>query len=96
MQSPTISELVFWLAATVCAVAQVAVLRAALAGRTPGASDTLASRAREMFWVLLPATILVAVLVWTWKALPSRAAPVVSPVAQDVAAHISHRLTTST
>ena len=96
MQSPTISELVFWLAAAVCAVAQVAVLRAALAGRTPGASETLASRVRELFWVFLPATILVAVLVWTWKALPSRAAPADPPVAQNVAARTSHRLPSST
>lgn len=95
MQSPIISELVFWLAAAVCAVAQVAVLRAALAGRTPGASETLGARVREMFWVFLPATILVVVLVWTWKSLPSRATPDVAPVAENVAARTPRAVTTT-
>lgn len=71
---PSISELVFWLAAALCAVAQTAVVRAALAGRTPGTTLTMASRIRELFWVVLPAVFLLFVLVWTWQSLPSRAA----------------------
>ncbi len=53
-------------------MAQVAVIRAALAGRTPGASTTPVARAREFFWVLLPAGLLVLLLVWTWRSLPGR------------------------
>jgi hypothetical protein len=68
-----ISELLFWLAAAICLVAQVAVVRAALAGRTPGTSLSGLAQAREFFWVLLPAALLALLLGWTWSALPSRA-----------------------
>jgi cytochrome c oxidase assembly protein subunit 15 len=70
--SPVLSEILFWLAAGICAVAQIAVLRAALAGRTPGASRSAASRGLELFWVVLPAVALLFVLLWTWRSLPSR------------------------
>lgn len=79
MHSSAFSQVVFWLAASVCAVAQVAVVRAALAGRTPGASLTLASRVREMFWVFLPAAVLAVVLVWTWRELPGRSPALANP-----------------
>jgi hypothetical protein len=69
---PFSSELLFWSAAAICAVAQVAVIRAALAGRTPGASLKPVTRAREFFWVLLPAALLLLLLVWTWRSLPAR------------------------
>lgn len=72
---PSIAELLFWSAAAVCAVAQIAVVRAALAGRTPGASASPLARAREFFWVLLPAVLLALLLVWTWRSLPSRVEP---------------------
>ncbi len=67
------SEVLFWLSAAICAVAQVAVVRAALAGRTPGASASALARAREFFWVLLPALLLALLLGWTWSALPGHA-----------------------
>lgn len=69
---PFASELLFWSAAAICAVAQVAVIRAALAGRTPGASVKPLARAREFFWVILPAALLILLLVWTWHSLPAR------------------------
>jgi hypothetical protein len=70
--SATSSELLFWLATAICAIAQVAVIRAALAGRTPGASLSMVSRVREFFWVVLPAGLLVVLLAWTWRSLPGR------------------------
>jgi hypothetical protein len=70
----SISEPFFWIATALCAVAQVAVVRAALAGRTPGASASTVSKVREFFWVLLPAALLVLLLTWTWRSLPGRAA----------------------
>lgn len=73
MLPPSVSELLFWSAAAVCAAAQIAVVRAALAGRTPGASPSALARAREIFWVLLPAVLLALLLVWTWRSLPARA-----------------------
>lgn len=68
----SLSELLFWLAASVCLVAQVAVVRAALAGRTPGTSPSPLAQLRELFWVLLPAALLALLLGWTWSELPSR------------------------
>lgn len=56
----------FWLAACACVVAQLAIVRAVLAGRAPGVSDRRAVRWREVAWVLTPALVLVAVLVVTW------------------------------
>lgn len=72
MFSATSSELLFWLATAICATAQVAVIRAALAGRTPGASPSAVARVREFFWVVLPAALLVLLLAWTWRSLPGR------------------------
>lgn len=92
---PSISELVFWLAATVCAVAQFAVIRAALAGRTPGTTLTTASRIRELFWVVLPAGILLFVLVWTWQSLPSRARSTLPVSGGTTATSAPHILVTS-
>lgn len=72
VHSTSISDLFFWCATAVCVVAQVAVVRAALAGRTPGASPSLLARTREFFWVILPAGLLALLLVWTWRSLPAR------------------------
>lgn len=70
---PSFSEILFWLSAAICLVAQVAVIRAALAGLTPGASPSTFARVREFFWVLLPAALLALLLGWTWRSLPGRA-----------------------
>ncbi len=87
----SIPELSFWLATALCAVAQVAVVRAALAGRTPGASPSPVAKAREFFWVILPAVLLALLLVWTWRSLPGHAvkgstSSIVSPSASPVPA----------
>lgn len=87
----SIPELSFWLATALCAVAQVAVVRAALAGRTPGASPSPVAKVREFFWVILPAALLALLLVWTWRSLPGHAAQgstssIVSPSASSVPA----------
>ena len=79
------SDLLFFLAALICAVAQVAVVRAALAGRTPGASTSPRAQVREFFWVALPAVLLVLVFLWTWQSLPGRTSdhsPNISPVSR--------------
>lgn len=89
--SLSIPELSFWLATALCAVAQVAVVRAALAGRTPGASPSPVAKAREFFWVILPAALLALLLVWTWRSLPGHAvegntSSLVAPSASSVPA----------
>lgn len=72
MTHTAMSQMFFWGATAICAVAQVAVVRAALAGRTPGASPSLVARTRELFWVILPAALLALLLLWTWRSLPGR------------------------
>ena len=65
----TTSIALYWAAALTCLVAQGMVLRSLLLGRTPGARRTVWGRAREVAWVLLPAIMLGAVLVSTWRAV---------------------------
>jgi len=83
--SSSVSDLLFFLAVLICAIAQVAVVRAALAGRTPGASTSPRAQVREFFWVALPAVLLVFVFLWTWQSLPGRTSdhsPNISPVSR--------------
>ncbi|MDP1859295.1 MAG: hypothetical protein Q8K82_11515 [Gemmatimonadaceae bacterium] len=85
MLSTSVSDLLFFLAALICAIAQVAVVRAAISGRTPGASASPLAQVREVFWVLLPAALLLFVFLWTWQSLPGRMSdhsPSLSPVSR--------------
>jgi heme/copper-type cytochrome/quinol oxidase subunit 2 len=77
--SETAAHVLFWGAATVAVFAQAMVLRAALAGRTPAASDTTGARAREVLWIVLPAITLAVVLWFTWQALPRAANDELTP-----------------
>lgn len=79
----------FWSAAAVALVAQFMVLKAALAGRTPAASATTAARVRETIWIVLPAITLVAVLWFTWQALPRVAVTPEAPTPASVATHLT-------
>jgi hypothetical protein len=67
--STDFSFALYWAAALTCVVAQGLVIRSLLLGRTPGARRTAWARAREVAWVLLPAVMLAAVLVSTWRAV---------------------------
>ena len=73
--SQTAAQILFWCAAIVALFAQAMVLRAALAGRTPAASQATSARAREVLWIVLPACALAVVLWFTWRALPRRVSP---------------------
>jgi hypothetical protein len=77
--SATAAHVLFWGAALVAVFAQAMVLRAALAGRTPAASETTAARAREVLWIVLPAITLAVVLWFTWQALPRSANDELTP-----------------
>ena len=72
--SPTLSLVVFVLAATLAAVGQLLVLRDGLAGRTPAAGPSAAVRLREALWITIPAVALALTLWATWRALPARTA----------------------
>lgn len=72
--SPTLSFVVFVLAAALAAVGQLLVLRDGLAGRTPAAGAGTAARMREALWITIPAIALALTLWATWRALPARSA----------------------
>ncbi|MCC6319711.1 MAG: hypothetical protein IT361_18720 [Gemmatimonadaceae bacterium] len=76
--SSTLTIPLFAIAAVIAVVGQIFILRDALAGRTPAASNTPAGRAREIIWIALPALTLALLLVATWRAIPPRA-PVFTP-----------------
>jgi heme/copper-type cytochrome/quinol oxidase subunit 2 len=62
----------FWLAVACCVVAQAAIVRSALARRSPiagGAAMPPLRRPVEVAWTLVPAVILALVLVLTWRAI---------------------------
>lgn len=86
---PAVADAIFWIAVVCCVVAQIAILRSALARHRPPADapTTLPPLRRgvELVWALLPAVALVGVLVLTWRAVQSRAAdlPPTAPAAAE-------------
>jgi heme/copper-type cytochrome/quinol oxidase subunit 2 len=70
--SPRFADLVFWIAAACCTVAQVAVVRSAI--RAPMSDETDAGvamprRSSEIAWTIIPAIALVLLLIATWRAM---------------------------
>jgi heme/copper-type cytochrome/quinol oxidase subunit 2 len=74
---PAVADAIYWSAVVCCVVAQIAILRSALARHRPpaGAPATLppVRRGVELVWALLPALALVGVLAFTWRAIRARA-----------------------
>ena len=70
---PAVADAIYWSAVACCVVAQVAILRSALARHRPltDAPSTLPPYRRgvELVWALLPALALAAVLGFTWRAV---------------------------
>ena len=76
--SQSVSEAIFWIAAALCAVAQVAIVRSALVTRVPDATGGVpaARRPLEVLWAIVHAIALALVLAQTWRAMhPAEAAP---------------------
>jgi heme/copper-type cytochrome/quinol oxidase subunit 2 len=73
---PVVADAIFWIAMVCCVVAQIAILRSALARHRPpvDAPATLPPlrRGLELVWALLPAVALAVVLLLTWRAVHSR------------------------
>jgi heme/copper-type cytochrome/quinol oxidase subunit 2 len=71
--SPTVAEIVFWIAAACCLVAQIALVHSAIRSPMSGSADTAAvvmpRRSKEIAWTIVPAIALVLVLVLTWRAM---------------------------
>lgn len=70
--SPFLSQAVFWLAASSCLIAQVALIWSAVRSPMPGSVDnpvTLPRRSSEIAWTIVPAIGLVLLLGATWRAM---------------------------
>jgi len=64
------AEPVFWVAAALCLIAQIAILRAAFAPRAENAAPIPHSpRGAEMLWAVIPAIGLGLLLAATWRAI---------------------------
>jgi hypothetical protein len=66
----------FWISVVCCAIAQVLIVRSVLAVRGADADAGLprSHRATEVFWALLPAVALGALLLFTWRTIELREA----------------------
>jgi hypothetical protein len=70
-----VTDLLFWLAAVVCLACHAAILRSVLRGtfgtRQPDAVP-VRRRVAEVAWAILPALVLAAVFVATWRNMHPR------------------------
>jgi hypothetical protein len=79
------TDAIFWISALCCAAAQLAILRSVVVAPvriTDGASTSVARRAIDIVWAVLPGVALVAVFVLTWRVMHGGHAAVVPPNAQ--------------
>ena len=71
--SSTAAQIVFWIAAACCLVAQIAVVQSAIRSPMSGSPDSAAvvmpRRSREIAWTIVPAIALALVLAFTWRAM---------------------------
>jgi heme/copper-type cytochrome/quinol oxidase subunit 2 len=70
--SSSLAEAIFWIAAALCIVAELAILRAAFRpGGMSGDNAPIPNSPRgvEMVWAVIPAIILAALLAATWRAV---------------------------
>jgi heme/copper-type cytochrome/quinol oxidase subunit 2 len=70
-----LAETIFWIAAAVCLLAELAILRFSFAARSGNKSELVPSAARggEIAWAVIPALALVLVFGATWKRIEARA-----------------------
>jgi hypothetical protein len=83
MPSP-FSDVVFWAAVALCAVAQVGILRPLVTprrGPAPSAHVPVARRGTEVLWAVVPAVGLTLLLLVTWRAIHPRPATGPAPTA---------------
>jgi heme/copper-type cytochrome/quinol oxidase subunit 2 len=68
------AEIVFWIAAAACTIAQIAILRVAFArpaiGDAPVSSQVPRSpRGVEILWAVIPSLALIGLFAATWRAI---------------------------
>ena len=68
--SPLLRTAIFWIAAVICIVAELALLRSAFMPRTSDAAGlSHPARGSEMLWAVIPAIGLMLLLAATWRAV---------------------------
>lgn len=65
----SLAFVIFWGAAAICIVAQIALLRSAFAVRHSHGTSTGSARWKEIAWAVLPALTLAILLLATWRTL---------------------------
>lgn len=68
----SLAEPIFWVAAVICVIAEIAILRSAFIPRSHAAdSDPIphSPRGAEMIWGVIPAIALALLLSATWRAI---------------------------
>ncbi|MGH7602389.1 MAG: hypothetical protein ACRENK_00170 [Gemmatimonadaceae bacterium] len=70
------AEAIFWIAAAMCLVAEIAVLRSTYLARGASRSALVpaATRGREITWAVIPAVALLVLLGATWQKIEARGA----------------------
>ena len=79
----SLAEIVFWLSAACCLVAQVLIVRSVLAARRLPAVRPELPRANagvELMWAVVPGIALVVLMLFTWRAIQEHDARGVAPV----------------
>lgn len=69
-----LAEIIFWIAAVACVVAEIAILRSTFVARRATKSDSVPSSSQigELVWAFIPAVALSVVLVATWQRIEAR------------------------
>jgi cytochrome c oxidase assembly factor CtaG len=69
-----LAETIFWIAASACVIAQIAILRSTFAARHAKKSELVpaASQTGELVWAFVPAVVLTVVLLATWQRIEAR------------------------
>jgi len=68
------AEIIFWIAAAACAIAEIAILRFSFAAQRANKSELVpvAARGGEIAWAVIPALALVALFSATWQRIEAR------------------------
>ncbi len=67
--NPSLAEAIFWIAALACIVAQIMLLRSSISAKGERRSELVPASPRvvELAWTVLPALVLCALLLATWR-----------------------------
>ena len=69
-----LAEIIFWIAAVACVIAEIAILRSTFASRRGNKSELVPSSSPrgEFAWAVIPAIALMVVLTATWERIQAR------------------------